>query len=151
MKVGNYLNSYKHVCLRARPMESTAKKIRHIVELINMIYENISVYQGIIVYHPEKQKDVDHLMAELKDKDYPVIMYSDDPLCVRLREDMLHDMLKYRMFIISCEELTRFFEVWGPFYENINFVLTLGKNVMHMFKARTCHISPPYRQVCLDM
>jgi hypothetical protein len=99
------------------------------ISLIESVYESMNIYYGLIVYSTFSTDFTNKLIT----RDYPLKHYETIPDLHTIRGDMM----RYRLFYISETNLAMFLSTFGPFYKDINFVLTLGKNVNKYFKWMT--------------
>lgn len=101
--------------------------------LLDCIYESISIYYGMIVYDDSSTLIMNSLLNTLLIKDYPVIKYDIVPDIFTMQDDMS----KHRLFIVKDCMLALFITTLGLNINNVNFALTIGKASQDAYKILT--------------
>lgn len=101
------------------------------LQLIDCIYENFSIYQGIVIYDTERESAAREFSTLLKNNDYPVIFYGNT---FKWRHGQLKkDMNKYRLFFVPVKWLLKFIFTWQQEFKNINFILFMDARVKRIY------------------
>lgn len=103
------------------------------VDIIQNIFENMNIYQSIVLF---SKKHIEHALRiadVLSQHDYPVKVYTPKALTSVHTDDVAHDKMNFRMFFVPFDELLYFFELWDEEIYNINFMIFLGRDVKNKY------------------
>lgn len=111
------------------------------LDIIETIYENNSIYQGVVIYDSNKEHEARLLSMVLKSRDFPLVFYGDT---FKWRTSQVKkDMNKYRLFFIPIKGVLRFLCIWQNNFINVNFMLFMDAHVKKIYYDVIAKINLP--------
>ena len=108
------------------------------VDYLDYLYENLSVYQCLILYDQNEVHGevISALSQKLRQRDFPIC---------ELQSEMIDDFdrleMKFRVFLLSHSMLDKYLDAKANDIQSINVILCIGanvyNNVLQKFKSPT--------------
>lgn len=103
--------------------------------MIDQIFENVNIYQSIILYNKSSYDIAHTLFLQLSDRDFPVMFYDYSNITLQTIQNHL---FKYRMYFIPIENFYHHLLIWVPHFQTISLIITIGGvDVYKQYKLMT--------------